>query len=267
MWNNTPFFQCFLEDVLSTGPGDKRITDELQGSIHCKGLSLDALPEDLALTLLHTMKAAAEATLDGTLPGWLRFAPEDAEGQRSYLFVVAELLYYIKLDLGLLPPLPPPRGPHEDPKLYPLAGLRSPPSRPYWMYEPFLEDVIARCRDDAYLVRHLERCITDGELRGYDGPDDLSSLTGHDRMLRAMKAVAEDAQRGAAPGWDRYRPGDADGRKLYCDYVADLLPAIDEAIKMNDFFLEEYKKEEEERLGRKPDGPLQSPGPPAGNDR
>lgn len=232
-------FDCFFEDVVRAAAGDAATSGDLKTHVGVQALILELVPEDAASRILRAMQRTAEATLEGKLPGWSRDQPDDADGQRSYRHMVAELLYYTKIDLGLVPALPPRRGKRD--LVQSIVG-----TCPYWVHDSFLDDVIEQCRGDEEAVRRLQWALTEGQpvLAGLPYHwEELANLACDCRILRAIKAVVEAARRGQTPGWLRNRPGDEDGRRLYLQYLADGFHDIDDSIGMTDAFYAEYYRD------------------------
>jgi len=88
---NWVFWQL-ASDILAAYPDDVELRLSVQRAQANHGLLLDQMDPECASRIAGALRAVAEATLAGSIPGWRREHPDDEEGQCMYLRSMSELL-------------------------------------------------------------------------------------------------------------------------------------------------------------------------------
>jgi hypothetical protein len=90
-----------------------------------------------------------------------------------------------------------------------------------WVFRQFRADVAAAFATDVELTTELERADALGLL-----PLDSVDQALASRVVRAMRAVAQETVAGKTQGWLESRPTDREGQRMYLEAISELLDFI-----------------------------------------
>jgi hypothetical protein len=93
-------FRQIANDVIANFPEDTELRLIMQKAQAFGALALTSMDQSIAHRTLRSIKKVAEATLDGTIPGWKGTNPTDENGQRMYIEAVSELLVILEKESG-----------------------------------------------------------------------------------------------------------------------------------------------------------------------